>query len=313
MKAFAVVAALLAGTSFGQGFVRSHVKNRPDRPLFWKDRCFAFQIGEGGSARTPGRSEDLAIEKAFATWQREAQRCGNTWQFVRGDDVPVSRYRLGPERSGRAKAVVLFRQTNCREVVPVDDACAADPDTAHTTCANKYQCLWAGDEVIGITTTSYRPSTGEIIDTDIELNETPLLNDDGSLGPARLFTTVDSPPCRSFAASAPTCIAFDVQAVVTHEIGHALGLDHVEDDTSSTMFPSADLGELGKRTLDPGTARGFCTIYPPGSDGPECTSTIVRSLDAEVPIEGATGCAQGLGGAWVLAALLGPWRRRARR
>ncbi len=48
---------------------------------------------------------------------------------------------------------------------------------------------------------------------------------------------------------------FDVQAIGTHEIGHFIGLGHVNND-DATMFGSAAKGELKKQTLTPGDADG---------------------------------------------------------
>jgi len=48
---------------------------------------------------------------------------------------------------------------------------------------------------------------------------------------------------------------FDVQAIGTHEIGHFIGLGHVNTD-DATMFGSAAKGELKKQTLTPGDADG---------------------------------------------------------
>ena len=48
---------------------------------------------------------------------------------------------------------------------------------------------------------------------------------------------------------------FDVQAIGTHEIGHFIGLGHVNND-DATMFGSAAKGELKKQTLTRGDAYG---------------------------------------------------------
>ena len=51
----------------------------------------------------------------------------------------------------------------------------------------------------------------------------------------------------------------DVQGVVSHEIGHALGLDHPRDP-ESTMFFSG--GSTKLRTLEDDDERGACFLYP---------------------------------------------------
>jgi len=59
---------------------------------------------------------------------------------------------------------------------------------------------------------------------------------------------------------------FDVQAIGTHEIGHFIGLGHVNND-DATMFGSAAKGELKKQTLTPGDADGAKQVLlaPPPS------------------------------------------------
>ncbi len=51
----------------------------------------------------------------------------------------------------------------------------------------------------------------------------------------------------------------DIQGVATHEIGHALGIDHTRT-FGATMFFSG--GDSGLRTLDPDDQRAACFLYP---------------------------------------------------
>ncbi|MEN8149688.1 MAG: matrixin family metalloprotease, partial [Planctomycetota bacterium] len=53
----------------------------------------------------------------------------------------------------------------------------------------------------------------------------------------------------------------DVQAVLTHEIGHMIGLDHVPLGTS-TMFPELPLGAIRTRSLEPDDVAAITALYP---------------------------------------------------
>ena len=85
---------------------------------------------------------------------------------------------------------------------------------------------------------------GEIVEVDIFFN----LKHKWSEGPA-------------IAAGDMTCgEQYDIQAVSTHEVGHALGLGHVLPGSDATMAPSAQKGELMKQTLTPGDIVGAVTV-----------------------------------------------------
>ncbi len=102
-----------------------------------------------------------------------------------------------------------------------------------------------------VTTVWHRRSTGEILDVDMEVNE--------RRGPYGVC-----PP--------DGCLderTVDLENVLTHELGHYLGLAH-STDPDATMYASALAGETIKRDLSADDIEGICTIYPPGRPAGEC-------------------------------------------
>jgi matrixin len=101
--------------------------------------------------------------------------------------------------------------------------------------------------VIARTSITFDPNTGAIFDADIEINSAQ-----------NEFSVSD------------VDISNDLQAVLTHEVGHFLGLDHSVEE-NATMRANYDLSSLGTRTLSSDDRAGICSIYAPLADAaPGC-------------------------------------------
>ena len=300
----ALAIVLLSGLASAQDYIRTPVPGRDgEAPLCitWNKREFTYVVDSAGSSRTPGDSEFVAIDAAFASWQAVSDTCSD-FQFLRGNRL--SRVQIG--RGSESENAIVFRETTCRLAALPNDACQADG-----SCANKYACWDHSDFTIALTTTTFSVKTGAIYDADIELNAAPHVDNSSFL-----FTTISSPPCEE-GKEAVTCVASDIQNTLTHEIGHAVGFDHV-DVAGSTMEATASVGETQKRIIDFGTARGFCSTYPRGQPAVQCDelAQLRKTIDARGSgTAGLPGCNCGAAPSELAAfavALLGLLRRPKR-
>jgi len=107
-----------------------------------------------------------------------------------------------------------------------------------------------GQSALGITWTSYDPSSGKIFDADTHYN------------PNYSWSTAGS------------AYKIDVQSVATHEIGHQLGMDHSQYQ-DATMFYATGQGDTSQRSLHSDDIAGICHLYPSGQPPPpECTTSV---------------------------------------
>lgn len=97
---------------------------------------------------------------------------------------------------------------------------------------------------LAITVVTYEMASGRLLDADIVVN------------PDVAFALIDE--------DTPVTGVYDLAAVLTHEMGHVLGLGESEDDRMATMWPYADQGDTHQRTLTQDDEDGILDAY----DGP---------------------------------------------
>jgi hypothetical protein len=145
------------------------------------------------------------------------------------------------------------------------------------------------DNTLAKTTVTFSNETGEILDADIEVNT------------ATNNVTVGNDK-----------VKYDLQSIMTHEVGHFLGLAH-SGDPDATMFASYAPGSTELRTLSNDDVAALCTVYPP-SRAAACNTTPRGGFSASCdPVAEDKGCAFGRGGSnyeiLIVAALLAMRRR----
>ena len=94
---------------------------------------------------------------------------------------------------------------------------------------------------IAVTTPTAGKESGLVVDTDVEIN-------------AQNFTFTSGP-----AGAMPTSLRF----VLTHELGHFLGLAH-SLSPSSVMSPGYQSLPLSSTLISPDDAAAICAVFPPG-------------------------------------------------
>lgn len=128
---------------------------------------------------------------------------------------------------------------------------------------------------LALTTVTFNTKTAEIYDVDIEVNAAQVH-----------ITTSD------------TAVEYDLQAILTHELGHFFGLAH-SGDAKSSMYARYKRGTLDLRTLEQDDLDGICAVYPADRSAAACDPTPRRGLKdtcGDTPPAEEDGCVLRLSG-----------------
>lgn len=239
-RALLLVVALLAAAP-AAAFNRTRVAGVGRADLAWFDRTITWHLPAPGSADVPHEAAVAAAKRAFAAWA--AIGCTDVnFAFVAG----------GPDRSS------------------LD---GGDPDGVNVIRWRESDWPGAPDQ-IAITTVTYAPGTGRIVDVDIDLN-----------GQYLFYTSSDDPDQTEY----------DIESALLHEIGHLLGFDDSADPTAA-MAQTLARGDL-RRALGADDQEAICAVYPAGAPTP--------SLDAlGLELQGGCSAARPAGAGRVGLALL---------
>jgi hypothetical protein len=217
-------------------------------PLWWRSACIGYELDRAASKRVDFDDFLSAATNAFAAWTGATCPTGMSSASSR---VSIEVRYLGPVDCSRATYDLTGPNQN---VITFHD------DQWPYEERDRGQSGEAVSPVIALTTVSFDPESGEIVDADVEINSAD--HDVVS------FTDMPGPPTD----------AYDLQAVLTHELGHFLGLAH-SPDQQAVMNPSGDSdtgrSKMPRRALEDVDVAGICAIYPP--DLTRSVSTIVDS------------------------------------
>ena len=297
----ALCTLLVASPAFA--FVRSTTATPgTGKPLFWRNPQVTFKVNPSHFNSIPGcttSADAMALVRASIPAWNQVKRSGESaactsFHFVDGGDSASTALGFNQTTGAPNENLVIFRSGVCAAQFgePLCTTPPVDKDGLPDLgpCIQKTNC-WEHDSTIGaggtiaLTTVTFDPSTGEIFDADMELQD---WNGDPN-APTGWYFTCPGPPALACTGntndaalySESGCVFMDIGNTVTHEAGHMLGLDHVCVQGAAppanacpaggaTMEPTAGLGDTDKRTLKADDIDGVCSIYPAISNEGGC-------------------------------------------
>lgn len=207
----------------------------------WKTNTIHYQLDSKGSADFPGGCDkagacvtlDETFKKSFDSWTAVN---GVQLTFIQDSSVSIK------ETGYDSKNQIVFVETGWKSLS------FAPPSGA-----------------LAVTISTYKVSSGEIVDSDIHFNGENFSWAD--------INTDEEEKSGQFV---------DVQNIATHEIGHFIGMDHASEDIFepdpklylATMFFASGPGEIFRRQLNDDDRGAAQTLYPQS----EMSAPIVDSV-----------------------------------
>ena len=247
-----VVAALAAGARPAGAFCRTTTSKAPagwnpavsgcwtdGMPLAWKTDRVPYGVASQASDQVSLAAATRVADLAFAAWN-DAECDGKPVGIEAYDDGPTrspTAPTATPWPSGRTAPTATRVTPSSHDVVVFDDVAWPYNDPVNT---------------LALTTVTYGVDDGEVFEAYTEVNSSQ-----------HELTTTEPPPADG--------TTFDLQAILTHEAGHFLGLAHATA-TSSIMYAYYQPGAI---TLTADDVDAICTVYPPSSPEGGCACTTV--------------------------------------
>ena len=207
-----------------------------DVPLWWRSGCLGWSLQKDGGKHVSFDAALAALQGGFAAWT--ARHCSTDGQGSSLPSIdarylgPVTCDRLGYNKVAANQNVILFRDDSWPHQDKPENLL---PDGTSPT--------------IALTTVTFDTQTGEIFDADMELNS----------GQHKVIPLTPS--------DTPDENTFDLQTVVTHEIGHIFGIAHAPAK-ASIMYLQDEGHDIRKRTIGLEDIAAICAVYPPDGTRP---------------------------------------------
>jgi MYXO-CTERM domain-containing protein len=237
-------------------------------PLAWPGDRVPYGVASAASKQVSLAEATRVADLAFSAWN--ATECSGRAVGIQAYDDGPTEVPDGAEGDALAGWAYCAESTSCAPVA--HDAIVFDDEA------------WPYNDpvnTLALTTVTYGVDDGQIFEAYTEVNSAE-----------HTLTTSEPPPSNG--------TTYDLQAILTHEAGHFLGLAHATD-THSIMYAYYTPGAI---TLTPDDLDAICTVYPPSSPK---TGGCACATGA-----GAGGAAMAAGVATLSLAALGVLRKRRR-
>lgn len=207
----------------------------------WRQRCVSFGVEQSGSEDLPIEVVHEILDRAFDAWRNV--------ECAPGQVSSLDVRRLRDDVS------------NCN--VP-----EYNPDGGNINSIG-FVSDWAArgndPNAFALTSVFFDRTNGEIWDADMEVNQ-EALRVGGETAPLVWGVCPVPTGCDN---SGQAFLVADLEATMTHEAGHFIGLGHT-NDVLATMFASGVAGDPSGRFLSDDDRAGYCAAYPPGAPGGDC-------------------------------------------
>jgi MYXO-CTERM domain-containing protein len=190
-------------------------------PLAWHSTRVPYGVGSAASRQVSLDDATRIADLAFGAWN-SANCSGRAPNVEAYDDGPIASV---PEASDCNVSSAC--DPAARDVIVFDDDSWPHSDPANS---------------LALTTITYAAGDGTILEAYTEVNSAE-----------HELTTLEPPPADGG--------AYDLQAILTHEAGHFLGLAH-SAETTAIMYAFYEPGAIALTADD---TNGICAIYPPSA------------------------------------------------